>query len=112
MSYYSEFKKVSKMFARMTTGGSKASLSVSATPKQKKVKKVKKAKKKHRESSSGLSNKEKAKVITKAQLIELSDWEVLLKEVSIALLTVPPHTVPSSSRSKCNWIIILNIANW
>ena len=50
MSYHADSKKVSKMFTRITTGGSKAGSSVSAVSKQKKVKKVKKAKKEHRES--------------------------------------------------------------
>ena len=62
MSYHSESKKVGKMFARMTTGGSKAGPSVSAASKQKKVKKAKKAKKEHCEGSSGSSNKGKLKL--------------------------------------------------
>src|SRR5260364_227434 len=97
MSYYKDTKKVGKMFARLTTGGSnpvKAGSLTPAAPKQKKTKKAKKAKK-------DKQDREKAKEIIEDAplLIVLSDQESSTSDVSIN-----PRTVSngSASGSGCN----------
>ena len=113
MSYYSDTKKVDKMFTCMTTGGSnslKAGFLTLAVPKQKKLKKSKKDKKDKKEHHKGSNNKQKAKDISEAPLIELSDWESLLEDVPFAPTTVPFCGTASSSRY--NWIIFIHFANW
>lgn len=97
MSYYKDTKKVGKMFARLTTGGSnpaKGGPSTPAAPKQKKAKKAKKAKKDKHDRGKAKETVEYA-----PPLIEISDRESLASDVPIAPRTV---SYGSASGSGCN----------
>ncbi|RIB05685.1 hypothetical protein C2G38_2218984 [Gigaspora rosea] len=81
MSYYKNTKKVGKMFARLTTGGSNPAMAGSSSSATKKAKKAKKAKK----------NKDKGKTKETVEralpLIELSDRVSPASDVPIAPMT-------------------------
>ncbi|RIB30964.1 hypothetical protein C2G38_2151076 [Gigaspora rosea] len=81
MSYYKNTKKVGKMFARLTTGGSNSAIAGSSSSAPKKAKKAKKDKK----------NKDKGKTKETVErappLIELSDRVSPVSDVPIAPMT-------------------------
>ena len=96
MSYYKDTKKVGKMFARLTTGGSNPTMAGSSSSATKKAKKAKKAKK---NKDKGKTKEIKETVERAPPPIELSDRVSPASDVSIAPMTA---SYEYASGSGCN----------